>query len=221
MDNPSISTSFIPKQSMAAKPVSPTASSRGGMGLFTLISFVLLLLSVLAAGGAFTYKTILQNHLYGKCADQDQLQPNTDSLGFSGEVNRKCGLYLSLDDMRRRLDSDRLSRMERLDTKMKLATEVLQSHMTLIPLFDFLSTSTLKTVRFSKFSTEKGEVSLEGSASGYEDIAVESNILNRMPEVSDALFSDLNIDQKGNVTFKLKFRVDASRLKYVPAIQTN
>ena len=111
--------------------------------------------------------------------------------------------------------------MKRLDTKMKLASGVLNSHMSLVPLFDFLSTSTLKTVRYTKIETSNNEVSLEGFASGYEDIAVESNVLNSMPEVSGVMFSDLNVDLKNNVTFKLKFKVNPFLLKYFPIVTPN
>lgn len=219
---PSLQTSFIPKQTMTPqRPVSQQhAPQSGGMGLITLLSFVVLFLSVSAAGGTFAYKSYLQNILYGKCAETSQLQPNNDILGLTGDTDFKCGLYLSLVEWNRRLQDDRLIRMQRLDTKMKLGTEVLNSHMSLVPLFDFLSTSTLKTVRFTKLSTSNGEVNLEGTASSYEDIAVESNILNKMPEVSGALFSDLNVDLKNNITFKLRFQIDPSLLRYVSVATT-
>lgn len=218
---PSLQTSFIPKQALTpTKPVAQYAP-KGGMGLFTLLSFILLFLSLVVAGSTFAYKTYLQSVLYGKCQQTNQLQPNNDTLGLTGETDFKCGLYLSLVEWNRRLQDDRLVRMQRLDTKMKLASQVLSSHMSLVPLFDFLSTSTLKTVRYTKLATLNGEVNLEGTASGYEDIAVQSNILNSMPEVSGALFSDLNVDPKNNITFKLKFQVDSSRLRYTPAVVTN
>jgi len=221
---PSLQTSFIPKQAMTPQgPIQGRGQTqyapKQGMGLFTLLSFIVLFLSLVSAGGAYGYKAYLQNILYGKCDPTVQLQANNDTLGLTGETDFKCGLYLSLVEWNRRLQDDRLVRMQRLDTKMKLASQVLNSHMSLVPLFDFLSTSTLKTVRFTKLSTLNGEVNLEGTASGYEDIAVESNILNSMPEVSGALFSDLNVDVKNNVTFKLKFLIDPSRLKY--ATSTN
>lgn len=220
---PSLQTSFIPKQTMSPmKPVGQASHHTDeGMGLFTLLSFIILFLSLVAAGGTYAYKIYLQNILYGKCEETEQLQLNNGSLGLTEETDFKCGLYLSLVKWNDRLQDDRLVRMQRLDTKMKLATEVLNSHMSLVPLFDFLSTSTLKTVRYTKISTLNGEVNLEGTASGYEDIAVESNVLNSMPEVSGALFSDLNVDAKNNVTFKLKFQVNPGRLKYVPVAVKN
>lgn len=222
MEVPTIQSSFIPKQTFTpVKETKPVSNGGGGMGLVTVLSFIILFLSLAAAGATFGYKTYLQKHLYGPCEATTQLQPNTDVYGLSGEVDRKCGLYLSLEDMRRRLDDDRLNRMQRLDTKMKLASNVLNSHMSLVPLFDFLGTSTLKTVRYTKLATVNGEVSLEGVASGYEDIAVQSNVLNKMPEVSDALFSDLNVNEKNNVTFKLKFKVNAAGLKYLPITEPN
>lgn len=193
----------------------PHHSAGGGMGLLTLLSFIVLFLSVVTAGGTFVYKSYLQSVIYADCEETSQSQPN-GSLGLTEDTDFKCGLYRSLEEWNRRLQDDRLIKMQRLDTKMKLGTQVLNSHMSLVPLFDFLGTSTLKTVRYTKLSTLNGEVNLEGVASGYEDIAVQSNILNSMPEVSGALFSDLSADLKNNVTFKLKFQVDPSHLKYLP-----
>jgi len=218
---PTLQTSFIPKQTMTPQKQEAQYAPQGGMGLFTLLSFIVLFLSLATAGGSFAYKTYLQSVLYGACEQTSDLQLNNDILGLTGETDFKCGLYLSLLEWNRRLQDDRLVIMQRLDTKMKLASQVLDSHMSLVPLFDFLSTSTLKTVRYTKLSTLNGEVSLEGTASGYEDIAVESNILNSMPEVSGALFSDLSTDLKNNVTFKLKFQVNPSYLEYAPVVTTN
>jgi hypothetical protein len=215
---PTLQTSFIPKQAVPVSRPQSTPSSggnTGGMGLITLLSFIILFLSIVAAGGTFAYKSYLQSKLYGPCEQTGQFQPN-GSLGLTETTDFKCGLYFSLKEWNRRLQDDRLVKMQRLDNKMKLATGILDSHMSLVPLFDFLSSNTLKTVRYTKISTSNGDVILEGTASGYEDIAVQSNILNSMPEVSGALFSNLSLDQKNNVTFQLKFSVDPSRLKYVP-----
>jgi hypothetical protein len=183
----------------------------------TVISFILLLLSLAAAGGAFAYKNYLQARIYSPCKTTSQVSPNSDLLGLSGDIEKECGLYASLEEMRRRLDSERLEKIKRLDTKMEMASKVLASHSTLIPLFDLLSTTTLKTIRYTKFSTAAGQVNLSGTASGYEDIAVESNILNAMPEVRNALFSNLDLDQNGRVTFTLNFGVDAGKLRFAPA----
>lgn len=218
MDN-TLQTSFIPKQTITTRPVTPASS--GGIGLFTTLSFVILFLSLVLAGGTYLYQKYLLNHIYGACQQTSQTQPNTDQLGVSGGAERSCGLYLSLEDKKNSLDNQRLVRMERLDNKMKLATNILSSHLTLIPLFDFLSTSTLKTIRFTSFSTNNGDVKLSGVASGYEDIAVESNILNKMPEVSNSLFGGLNLDNNGNVVFQLSFHVDPSRLRYSAVAKTN
>jgi len=214
MDN-NLQTSFIPKQTIRAS--TNPAPTEGGMGLFTLLSFMILFLSLLTAGGAFAYQQYLINHLYKDCEVTDQTQPNTDQLGLYSSVDRNCGLYLTLEDKKRALGAGGLTRMEGLDTKMKLATTVLSQHLTLLPLFDLLGTSTLKTIRFTKFSTSNGTVELNGLAGSYEDIAVEAKVLNKMPEVNDTVFSNLSVDQTGKVTFSLKFKVDPSKLRYLPA----
>jgi len=215
---PTIQSSFIPKQTLTPNNVARPSSSGNGMGLFTLLSFIVLFLSLLAAGGTFAYRSYLLSHLYAPCQITSQTQTNSDILGLSGSTNKKCGLYASLEDKRRQLDGARLTRMERLDTKMKLASIIMGKHMSLSPLFDLLSTTTLKTVRYTKFGTQDGLQTLSGVASSYEDIAVQSNVLNLMPAVKNPLFSNLDLDQQGNVTFTLSFGVDPSALSYKPII---
>jgi|GEM_PF-825483 len=216
---PSIQSSFIPKQAMAPNNnVVRPSSSEGGMGLITLLSFIILFLSLLAAGGTFAYRSYLLSHLYAPCQVTSTTQASGDILGLSGSTNKNCGLYASLEDKRRQLDGERLTKMERLDTKMKLASAVMSKHMSLSPLFDILSTTTLKTIRYTKFGTQDGRETLSGVASGYEDIAVESNVLNSMSAVKDPLFSNLDLDPQGNVTFTLDFTVDPGALNYKPII---
>jgi hypothetical protein len=210
MDN-TLQTSFIPKQTIVARP---TVSGGGGMGLLTTLSFVILLISLLLAGGTYLYQQYLISHIYGACQGNSQGQPNTAQLGVSGGTNRSCGLYLSLDNKKSSLDEQRLYEMERLDTKMKLASSVLSNHITLTPLFDLLGANTLKTIRFNKFSSDNGIVKLSGMASSYEDVAVESNIVNKIAGIKDPSFSGLNLDDKGNVVFQLSFSIDPSHLRY-------
>ena len=210
-----IQSSFIPKQTINPVSSRSTAgSSDTGVGLFTILSFVILFISLVGAGGSFAYKSYLQAKIYSPCKTTSQVDPNTELLGLSGDIESRCGLYSSLEEMRRRLDNERLTKMQRLDTKMKLASVVLSSHSTIDPLFNFLSTSTLKTIRYTRFSMTGGEAKLQGTASGYEDIAVQSNVLNSMPEVENSLFSDLDLDPKGNVAFTLSFRVNPKKILY-------
>lgn len=212
---PTLQTSFIPKQTIVPRAPQSVAGG-GGMSLLSLLSFIILFISLVAAGGSFAYKTYLQTHLYAPCQTTSQIQPNTDLLGLSGDIEKECGLYASLEEMRRRLDDERLSKMQRLDSKMKMATLVLNSHQSLSPLFALLSTTTLKTIRYTKFSAVGGQMTLSGVASGYEDIAVQSNVLNGMKAVKNALFSSLDLDPQGNVSFVLSFAVDPSLLRYEP-----
>jgi hypothetical protein len=219
MDN-TIQTSFIPKQTLVSRPPDPKIRPSGSMGLFTLLSFILLVVSLLAAGGSYAYRSYLISKLYSPCATTSLVQPNQDLLGLSGDIEKQCGLYSSLEEMRRRLDDERLTKMQRLDNKMKMASKILSSHLSLAPLFELLSTTTLKTIRYTKFSTADGKIALSGAASGYEDIAVQSNVLNGMKAVKNALFSNLDTDNQGNVVFSLTFTVDPSALRYEPALST-
>ncbi|MEK7478257.1 MAG: PilN domain-containing protein [Patescibacteria group bacterium] len=212
MDN-LIQTSFIPKQVVTAKP--PPVNSGGAIGLFSVLSFIVLLLSVLFAGGTYAYKMMLQNEIYSPCQEiGSSIQPNTDPSITGATIDRQCGLSESLTVERDRLQSSRLEQMAKLDYKMKKATAVLDRHLTMIPLFNLLSQYTLKTVRFTRLDIKDVSINLEGIASSYEDVAVQEKDLNNAKGIINPVFSDLNLNNRGDVTFKLSFQAAPSILKY-------
>ncbi len=212
-----LQTSFIPKQTITSKP--SLSGDSNPFSLFTLISVIILLMAALSAGGTFAYKKLLLSQLYAPCETTSETAASPESP--VSERNMQCGgLRVVLENYKNGLQEERLLKMKRLDVKMKKAADILGAHMSLVPVFDLLSTTTLKTVRYTKFQVQNLNVTMEGLASSYEDIAVQSNLLNRNKTIKDALFSDLNLDAKGNVIFKLSFNLDRRLVNYQEMIRT-
>jgi hypothetical protein len=205
MDN-QIQTSFIPKQ---AAPVKPVVVPKKGSAFLNLVSFIVLVISLLLAAGAYTYQMQLQTEINQPC-DLSQ----TDTKG--------CGLLASLAIQKSNMKESLLTEMQRFDLKLKIANAILAKHITLVPLFQLINETTLKNIRYTSFGLQDNTVTMKGTAGSYEDVAVQSKKLNAdKKRFISPMFSDLDLDQKGNVIFKLTFKVDPQLLLYSDYVNSN
>lgn len=197
-----IQSSFIPKQNFTRNATA--AAAQASLGLFMLIGMVIFGLSLVAFAGAYGYQYILSDSINRPCqAGSDQ----------------GCGLRESLEHDKRELQVDRIVRFARLDAKMKAAAGIINSHDTLLPLFDKIQELTLQTIRYTKFDFSDKGINLEGVALGYEDIAVQLKVLKSSKLINNAVFSNLGLDPKGNVTFKLALTVNKDLTSYQSMVQ--
>ncbi|MDO8183689.1 MAG: hypothetical protein Q7T49_01750 [bacterium] len=191
-------TSFIPKQALVQSPV----VAQRPISLVSTISFVILILSLLLAGGTYGYERLLASEITRPCPDPNQT------------VTQGCGLKASLDKEKKALDEGLLTEFKRLAAKLNLANVLLDKHVTVLPVFDLLSKLTLETVRYTSLDYNNVTINISGVAQSYEDIAVQSNVFDRERLIPSFIFSDLNLDNEGNVVFKLVINLDSRLLKY-------
>ena len=191
-------TSFIPKQALVQSPV----VAEPPISLVSTISFIILLLSLLLAGGTYGYERLLASEITRPCPDPNQT------------VTQGCGLQASLDKEKKALDEGLLTEFKRLAAKLNLANVLLDKHVTVLPVFDLLSKITLVTVRYTSLDYNNVTINISGVAQSYEDIAVQSNVFDRERLIPSFIFSDLNLDNEGNVVFKLVINLDPRLLKY-------
>lgn len=193
-----IHSSFIPKQ-VLTKEVRPR---REPLGLFFLLSLVVLVIALFFFGGTYIYRSTLENDINRDC-------PSANPGAIEG-----CGLVASIEARRQSLDQALILKIERLDKLLKRAAAILDNHRTLLPVFRFLEEKTLQTIRYSSFSQTGTSLTLRGSAKDYEGIALQSIIFAGNSLVKDFVFSDLNVDASGRVNFSLKLEVDSKLLNY-------
>lgn len=199
-----IQSSFIPKQ-VLTKEARPRRES---LGLFFLLSFVTLIIVLLFFGGAYGYKRYLDQAINRPC-------PSSNTPG----AVEGCGLLASLEVRRQSLNQQELIlKIERLDKQLKRATVLLDSHRTLLPVFQFLEDETLQSIRYSSFNQDGANLTLRGAARNYEGIALQSIVFSGHRTVKDFVFSDLNADAAGRVSFSLKLDLDPILLSYAAII---
>src|SRR3989338_6986632 len=116
-------TSFIPRKPMVDQPSPIQARSVSLLAIFSIFVFFTMLL---ATGGLFFYKNILKK--------------NTQKM--------ESDLTLAQN----RFEPETISRLERLDKRLRSASKILGGHTAVTPIFKSLEDVTLPSVRYTKFA---------------------------------------------------------------------
>lgn len=185
-------TSFIPKKTILEKEPMHHSSLGGIMNVVALVVFIA---SILSAGAAYFYRSSLQD--------------------------RVAQYKVSLERAKAEFEPSLITELQVLDKRMAAATDILQNHIAVSPIFVLLGDITLPTVRYSDFSYEFNpenpnlvDIKMNGEAKGYNYIALQADLFGDNKFIKNPIFSDFTLDQAGNVDFNLTFSVDKSLVLY-------
>lgn len=193
MDNNSFQTSFIPKKPLA---VDRAIESRP-IGLFTFLSVIATVITILMFGGLFLYKNIL--------------------------INQKDDLSKSLAISRDSFESDTIAELDRFDKRSSAAKLILNNHIAISPFFKALDEITIPNIQYTKFDNQFDKdfsVKMSGLARDYSSIAYQAQIFNsdKGRYFKNVVFSNLTLSDsgptKGYVSFDISFTIDPSLLDY-------
>ncbi|MDB5194686.1 MAG: protein of unknown function with transrane region [Parcubacteria group bacterium] len=203
---PRFQSSFIPKGPVStAGPLSDTQVHQKTT-FFGLVATVLFIVSLVLAAGSFGYDRYLLAHI--------------GTLGTD------------LASARATMQPDTINELVRANQRIISTKSLLTTHTALSPFFDYLELSTLKNVRFTQFLyqvTDNGlALTMHGQAKSYTDVALQSDAFNKAGFFKGPVFSDLDLDAKGNVIFTFKATLDPSIVSYkkrlegviIPAVTT-
>ena len=189
MEN-SFQTSFIPKKTTSTS----TATVKGPKGFLFILSILILVVTIVVAGGAFFYKSYLKK--------------------------QEISLSQSLSKTRGGFEKDTIDELELFNKRIEIASLLLKNHTTSSAIFSMLGDVTIPSVQYVSFSFQYANngfnVILKGLAKDYRSIALQSDPFNttKGKVFKNVLFSDLTRDKNNNVSFNLKFEVDPSVLSY-------
>ena len=133
-------------------------------------------------------------------------------------------LEASLTRAKESFDPGLLSVFENLDRRLNAAEDLLEEHTTLTPLFVLLDELTLKSIRYNYFSYvnngQAAAVKMSGEALDFPSIALQALEYNKNGRLINPIFSNLGVEQGGNVTFDVSFNVDTALVSYIskPAV---
>lgn len=190
-------TSFIPKKSI----VKERAISAPSVGIVSIISLFAFFAILVGTGALYFYKGVLEKNI----------------------VEMKS----TLEKTQNRLEPATLAELSALDNRLIAATKILENHVAVTPIFEVLQSITMKTVRFTSFDyalpTESSplvSVKLSGVAIGYRSVALQADLFAKNENFIDPIFSNLQLDDKGNVIFDLTFSVDSGFINYKQSVLT-
>lgn len=190
-------TSFIPKKPL----VKERSVSARPVGILFIISLFILFTVLLTTGGFYLYKGVMQKSI-AKMENDLTLAKN-------------------------RFEPSKINELQVLDKRLRASTEILSGHIAITPIFEALEKMTMKTVRFTKFGYELvGDdnnmisVKMSGQAIGYRSVALQSDLFAKEKNFIEPIFSNLTLDNSGNVLFDLEFSVDPSFVNYQRTLLT-
>jgi hypothetical protein len=210
-------SSFIPKKTLSkekSKASGATGNAGGGGGggpkkskgsqggktfgsmfsgnLFLVVGIIIFLGTGAVAGGMYGYQYFIQSDIEEKSRQ--------------------------LEAAEEEIDPKLIDELERLDAQFSHARGILAGHETLTPFFGLLERNTVRAVSFKSFQYSKGNdahsVSLEGQADSYMTLALQSDVLNDAEPINGASFSNLTLNDDGNIEFKLTASVNSSLFSY-------
>jgi hypothetical protein len=186
-------TSFIPKTTIQT-PTTPAFRKSKSPGILVSFCFLILLVSLLFAVLSFGYLSFLENT---KKTMDEQLKANIEKF-----------------------EKRTLEEYARLDTRIETATLLINTHIAPSYFLEFLQAETLKSVKFTNLKYELSadgsyaSVSMTGVAKSYNAIAFQSNVFGNFKDLTTPIFSNLDLDLLGNVTFAFTSRINSSFIYY-------
>ncbi len=194
-------TSFIPKKPM----IKERAISSRPIGLLMIASIFILFTVLAATGGLYFYKGVITKNI-------ETMNQN-------------------LSTARQRFEPSKIVELQLLDKRLRASSEILGHHIAISPIFQALQDITMKTVRYTKFTYSLGDekdakdsrvsVKMSGVAVGYLSVALQADLFAKNKNFVDPVFSNLKLDDKGNVLFDLGFSVDPGFVDYKQMLSTS
>lgn len=193
--DPKFQSSFIPKgpqASSTAGSLTVRNNNKKEHSFFSFVSLIIFIISVLLAVGMFGYKFYLKYSINKMGAD--------------------------LDQARATLQPEIISELTSFNNRIISTKELISNHLVLTPVFKFLEASAPKTVRFKDFRyvmTERGiELQMKGEAQGYAALALQADIFSKSEYFKSPIFSDLSLNDKGEVAFSFQTIIDKNLISY-------
>lgn len=189
-----IQSSFIPRD--AAAP-SATKIPRGGLyDLLMLVSIVLFIASVVLGVGVFLYKQFLES------ASVAKLQ----------ELQRAEAAF----------EPSLIQKLTRLDDRMRVADEILASHIAPSAFFKVLEQTTLQTVSFKSLDIQVGDaqnvaLKLSGVAQSVNSVALQADLFGKSNVIQNAIFSGI-ARQADGVVFSVAANINPGTIRYASLI---
>jgi hypothetical protein len=179
------------------KPMTvPDSNTGSGINIFLLISIFIFLVAVVASVGVYFWQSSLKVNLTAKVAELTKLQQEEPTT---------------------------LDNLIAFDQRLNITDKLLQSHVAVSPVFDYLQENTAQDIRFKSLNfsyTDANNVTVKmsGVAKNFNAIAGQSDAFNpersRVSGILNPVFSDFAPTPTGEVNFSLTADLDPELTNY-------
>lgn len=187
-------TTFIPKKPLVS--TTPSGYQRRSVSLLSVVAGLVFVLTLVGVGGVVAYTKYLESDIASK---DKRLNEN------KAEFNEAS-----------------IRELRDFSNRTTVAEELLQMHRAPSAIFGLISAKTLQTVRFTdfKFAAEGSQMalSLRGEAPSFMSVAAQSKVLSQVETLQNVYFSDINVDDKGKVIFRVEAVVDPKTISFADTI---
>lgn len=196
MDSTTPKVSFIPKGSLVRETAFlERRRPRSAIGFIAVLAFVA---SVGSYAGLYFYNDSLEKKVEAK----------TDEINL---IQKKFS------------EAPQIDKAQVFRARTKIASELLDSHTLVSPVFTFLSDYTLGSILYEKFSFTRGAdgatVELLGEAPSYAALAYQGDVLReRTKELSKFDINNVSLTKFGTVSFVLSLTFVPTHLVYADSL---
>lgn len=169
--------------------------THSSVNLFMVVSFAVLLLVFAAAGGLFVYEKAMHSQINSLSKD--------------------------IDTAKNSLHEENISTWKRLDDRINISKQLMQSHIATSLLFKLLEDQTMRRIQFTSMDfssdTQGMRVAINGITDSYATLALQADVLGSesvSKYLKDAIISNLALDDQGHVSFSLTASVNPGLVSY-------
>lgn len=190
------------------KPINEEQKSGSGISLFLLVSIIVFLVALGLVAWVFIERNILINKIG---IDKQTIESNKASF-----------------------ETNTIESMILLDSRIKVANTLLNNHVSISPVFNFLEEKTLKSVRFKTFHfTSAGtdgsgnsviKISMSGQAKDFKTVALQAEEFGKTEYrniIKSPVFSELNLTNDGSVSFTFSASIVPKFISYKQNLSDN
>lgn len=194
---PRFKTSFIPKKSFEQPaPIQARGGgSKGGtLGLLGVAGIVIFAIAGISAGGVYFYRFTLESSIEDKAKQ--------------------------LEEAREAFNPALIQLMNRLDTRLKTANQLLDNHVAVSAIFPLIEANTYRDVQFNDLTlvrdnTGNVAIAMTGEARDFDVVALQSDLFGANRDIVNPVFEDLDVVAQDRVSFSVRSTINPQRLLYV------
>lgn len=197
MNGGSPQISFIPKSPLGEEDIFVARPRpRSVLGFLATLLF---LVSVGAYIGLYFYEDFISRNIQKKTGEIEMAQR---ALKSSPEIGRA----------------------KVFNARADLARTLLEKHIVISPVFDFLSQNTLKSILYKDFSFKdeggKLALSLKGESPSYSSLAYQTDVFRVSKDLLGFSVDNIELTKEGSVSFGFEMVLDRALLSYEKSIKT-